>query len=93
MKLTYDTEADALLIELAAGDVERTVEVGPGTLVDLDRDARALAIEVIRPARTWPPDRVLACFGLEDCDRAILAGIWAARPTLELCELAPLPAA
>ncbi|MBX5473738.1 MAG: DUF2283 domain-containing protein [Thermoleophilia bacterium] len=38
-------EADALAIELAEGAVARTVEVGTGTLVDLDAAGRVLSIE------------------------------------------------
>ncbi len=90
IKLTYDTEADALLIELAAGAVERTIEVGRGTLADLDAEGRVLALDVIRPARPWLLDSVLERLELEAGDRAMLVGAFGRSPVLRLCPLAPL---
>ncbi|MCC6222404.1 MAG: DUF2283 domain-containing protein [Thermoleophilia bacterium] len=92
MKLAYDLEVNALVVELAEGAVEHTVEVGLGTLADLDAGGHVLSIEVLNPGRRWPLERVLERFALGPSDRAMLTGIWASRLTLDLCELAPLPA-
>jgi uncharacterized protein YuzE len=63
MKVEYDQQADALYIELnGAAEVARTVEIDPGTLVDVDADGKLLGVEVIRPARPWPLDEVLSQF-------------------------------
>lgn len=92
MRLTYDLEADTLAVELAEGAVACTVEVDSGTLVDVGADGCIRSIEVLHPARRWPLDEVLGRFALEPSDRAMLTGMWAAQPTLELCGLASLPA-
>jgi uncharacterized protein YuzE len=92
VKLIYDNEADALAIRLADGIVDRTVEVEPGTLVDVDAAGSVLVIEVIQPARRWPLDEVLARFEIEDADAAILRGIQGGDDVLSLVELAPLVA-
>jgi uncharacterized protein YuzE len=60
MLLTYDSEADALYIELREGVVERTKSLEPGTLLDLDAHGRVVGVEVIRPARRWPVERVIS---------------------------------
>lgn len=93
MKLAYDNEADALAIKLAEGIVDRTVEVEPGTLVDVDPAGRVLVIEVIQPARRWPLDGVLARFTISDEDAAVLRGIQGGDDALSLVEPAPLAVA
>jgi uncharacterized protein YuzE len=68
MNFIYSTEADALYIELQSGGaVDRTVEVSPSCLVDLDEAGHPLGIELIHPSRSylalakvvniWPLDR------------------------------------
>ncbi len=60
-----DYDADALYIELAEdAAAARTVEIDPGTLVDLDDNDRVIGIEVIHPARPWPLDEILARFDI-----------------------------
>ena len=93
MNLVYDNEAGALAIKLIDGIVDRTVEVDSGTLVDVDEHGRVLSIEVIRPARRWPLDEVLARFPVSPSDAAMLHGIWDGDTTLELSEPAPLAVA
>ena len=93
MKLVYDNEADALAIKLAEGIVDRTVEIDPGTLVDLDAAGHVLTIEVIRPERRWPLDEVLDRFPIAPADASMLRGMWAGDERLELTEPAPLAVA
>lgn len=77
MELFYDNDADALDIQLLEGaDVVRTVTVDAGTLVDLDERGRLVSIEVIRPARRWPLDTILAQWAVEDEVAAMLRALW-----------------
>jgi len=93
VKLTYDNEADALAIRIADGIVDRTVELEPGTLVDIDAAGSVLVIEVIQPARRWPLDEVLQRFQIQDADAAVLRGIQGGDDVLSLVEPAPLAVA
>jgi uncharacterized protein YuzE len=77
MRFRYDKEADALTIQLRDGvPVSRTEEVDTGTLVDLDRFGSAIAIEVIRPAREWPVEDIIARFGVDDESAQMLRSLW-----------------
>jgi uncharacterized protein YuzE len=63
MKVEYDQQADALYITLAElAEVARTVQIDPGTLVDLDGRGWLIGVEIIRAARPWPLDEILSRF-------------------------------
>jgi uncharacterized protein YuzE len=62
IRQSYDLQADALYVELEDRDAARTVQVDPGTLVDLDAAGHILGIEVIHPARQWPLTEILHRF-------------------------------
>lgn len=47
MRITYDTEVDALTILVTREPVERTVDVGAGRFVDIDEDGRVVALEIL----------------------------------------------
>lgn len=47
MRLTYDTEVDALTIVVSRESVERTADVGNGRFVDLDEDGNVVALEIL----------------------------------------------
>lgn len=47
MKIEFDPLADALYIQLAEGEVEKTEELKPGMLVDYDSLGNMLGIEVL----------------------------------------------
>jgi uncharacterized protein YuzE len=64
----YDTQADALYIELDNRDVARTLEIDPGTLVDLDDAGNLLGIEVIHPQRQWPLSEIIDRFSISAAD-------------------------
>src|SRR5215471_10177277 len=74
--LDYDREADAVDISLRGEIVARTVEIDPGTLVDLDAQGQVVAIEVIHPMRAWPLTEILARFDMADEDAAVLRALW-----------------
>lgn len=58
----WDLTAGLLYLRLAAGDVDRTVEVDAATNVDLSRAGKVLGIEVLAPGTLWPLARVLRRF-------------------------------
>ena len=81
MKLTYDKTADALYIELRAGDetVSRTEQLEAGTLVDLDRFGQVMGIEVLRPSRRWALEAIVERFGVAEHDAAQLRAVFGRR--------------
>jgi uncharacterized protein YuzE len=73
MRVEYDQQADALYIMLAErAEVARTVQIDPGTLVDLDDRGCLIGVEVIRPARPWPLDEILSRFPIDGVDERLL---------------------
>jgi uncharacterized protein YuzE len=47
MKIEFDQSADALYVELAEGDIDRTEEVKPGIILDYDVDGNVLGVEML----------------------------------------------
>ena len=78
MRFQYDREADALMISVKDGLVARSEEIDSGTLLDLDEHGALLAIEVLRPARTWPLDEILASHEVSEADSQTLKALWGA---------------
>lgn len=76
MNFNYDREADALMISVREGLVARSEEVDSGTLLDFDEHGNLLAIEVLRPARQWPLDEILASYALSEADGQTLKSLW-----------------
>ena len=73
MKVEYDQQADALYITLAEhAEVARTVQIDPGTLVDLNSRGWLIGVEIIRPARTWPLDEILSRFPADHADARLV---------------------
>lgn len=72
MELRYDQTADALYIKLLDESVARTEQLDKGTLVDLDRLGRAVGVEILRPAREWPLDRIVQQFQVDEQDVGLL---------------------
>ncbi len=81
MKVQYDQEADALYVTLEDGGmVAKTIRVDAGTLVDVDHLGRPVGIEIIRPARPWPLERILERFQVRDEDRRLLEELQGEEP-------------
>jgi uncharacterized protein YuzE len=59
MRSHYDQVADALYITLRDGEVARTLQLDPGTLVDVDQHGVPVGVEVLHPARDWPETQLL----------------------------------
>lgn len=79
MRYRYDEEADALYIRVREeGIVERTEQIDPGTLVDVDGAGHLLGIEVIRPGRPWPLEAILDEYPVDDETRKVLTAQFAA---------------
>jgi uncharacterized protein YuzE len=52
--MTYDPEADAAYIRVAAGKVAETAQAGP-FVYDMDERGRVLGIEILAASRTLAP--------------------------------------
>ena len=77
MLLTYDNESDGLYVSLRDGvSIDRTEQIDPGTLIDVDRSGEIVGIEVLRPARAWPLDEVVSRFHMSDHDALLLRSVF-----------------
>lgn len=47
MKIEFDPIADALYVELASGEVEKTEEISPGVMLDFDASGNVLGLEML----------------------------------------------
>ena len=47
MRLTYDSEADALYFSITSREVHQTKHVDENTLVDLDKEGNVIGVEVL----------------------------------------------
>jgi uncharacterized protein YuzE len=47
MKITYDSEADALYIELREATPSHGQDIEPGVLVDLDHEGHVIGFEIL----------------------------------------------
>jgi uncharacterized protein YuzE len=90
MRIAYDSQADALEIVLRDGLVARTLEVDPGTLIDLDEHGRLLSVEVIRPARNWPVEEILSRYDVAPDDARTLRRILGAEIRFSSVETEPV---
>ena len=52
MKIDYDTQAEAMYIQLREGEIEDTLEVNPHVFVDVDAAGEPLGIEILFSQRT-----------------------------------------
>jgi uncharacterized protein YuzE len=73
---TYDADADALYLAFTDADVARTHCIDDGTIVDMDASGAIVGIEVLRPARDWPVDQILAAYEFSPVDRALLEAMY-----------------
>lgn len=54
MKVTYDTRADALYIQLREGKFVRNQEVAEGVILDIGEDEALLGIEILEASTRFP---------------------------------------
>lgn len=72
LRFEYSDDDDVLYVAVGDAMVDRTVEVDPGTLVDVDRMGSMVGIELIRPSRPWPLDAIRELFPLDEDDSKLL---------------------
>ena len=53
MKISYDTEADALYIRIGEGEFARNAEVLPGVILDIGKNSELLGIEILEASRRY----------------------------------------
>jgi uncharacterized protein YuzE len=54
MRISYDTEADALYIRIGEGEFKENREVLPGIVLDIGENGELLGIEVLEASRRYP---------------------------------------
>ena len=54
MKATYDKTADAMYISVKGGKVHKTLEVSDAINVDVDKNGRALGVEILYVSSHMP---------------------------------------
>ena len=47
MRIEFDQLADALYVQLAEGEVDKTEEIKPGMILDYDANGNVLGVEVL----------------------------------------------
>ena len=55
MKLSYDPEADGLMVRFAKGQYYESEEVHPGFTLDFDKNGRVLGFEVLPASQVLGP--------------------------------------
>ncbi len=55
MKITYDSEADALYIEFRKGTFFKNKAIDDLTILDLDKEGNLLGIELLDASKRIPP--------------------------------------
>jgi uncharacterized protein YuzE len=58
MKVSYDAEADALFVRFSDEKIMGSEETRPGLIVDLDREGRIVAIEMLDVRQQLPPTAI-----------------------------------
>ena len=53
MKISYDTEADALYIRIGEGEFARNEEVLPGVILDIGKGNELLGVEVLEASHRY----------------------------------------
>ena len=76
MRITIDSVADAAYVQLSDGPVAPTVEIDPGTFVDIDSRGRVVGIEIIAPGRSWPLETIAERFELDSDSYEMLRSIY-----------------
>jgi uncharacterized protein YuzE len=53
MKISYDTEADALYIRIGEGEFARNEEVLPGVILDIGKGGELLGVEILEASHRY----------------------------------------
>jgi uncharacterized protein YuzE len=79
VKITYDTEVDALTLVVSRESVERTVDVREGRYIDLDADGNVVAIEILDASHGFELRDLMDEYDLRPVIEALAGQIEAAR--------------
>ena len=79
MRITFDTEADALTLVVSREPVERTVDVRDGRFIDLDADGNIVALEILDASQGIDLRDLLDDYDLQPLVEALTAQIETAR--------------
>jgi uncharacterized protein YuzE len=82
MRITYDTEVDALTIVVSREPVERTVDVRQGRFIDLDDEGNVVAIEIIDASHGFELRDLMEEYDLREVAEAFVERVQAARRLL-----------
>lgn len=82
MRLTYDTDVDALTIVVSREPVERTVDVREGRFIDLDEAGRVVGIEILDASQGFELRDLIAKYDLQQVIEALAGQVQAARKLL-----------
>lgn len=75
IRAEYDSEADALYVRLADGQVARTVEYDHASFADLDSEGTVLGVEVLSPRRNPRLPALAVQFGFLDRLREVQGAV------------------
>lgn len=56
MEEWYDKEEDIMNLELTSGDYWKSIELPNGVIIDLDKNGRIKAIEILRASKVFSGD-------------------------------------
>jgi uncharacterized protein YuzE len=56
MKIEFDKEADAVYIELNAGEFATNKKIDSNTVIDLDKNGKILGIEIVNASKAISKD-------------------------------------
>jgi uncharacterized protein YuzE len=82
MRLTYDTDVDALTIVVSREPVEQTVDVRQGRFIDLDDEGRVVAIEILDASQGFELRDLIEQYDLQQVIEALAGQVQAARKLL-----------
>jgi uncharacterized protein YuzE len=82
VRITYDTEVDALTIVVSRESVDRTVDVREGRYIDLAADGNVVALEIIDASHGFELRDLMAEYDLSSVIEALVGQIEKARKLL-----------
>ena len=82
MRITFDTETDALTLVVSREPVERTVDVREGRFIDLDADGNIVALEILDASHGFEVRDLADDYDLQPLLDALAGQVEAARRLL-----------
>jgi len=82
MRITFDTEADALTLVVSREPVERTVDAREGRFIDIDADGNVVALEILDASQGFELRDLADEYDLHPIIEALAGQVQAARRLL-----------